>query len=221
MKIFHSSQQLHLSRQGLVGMRPTIPISQLVPWPLRTSRTSTSTTMLLPYSKWLGHKLKNGWKCLQDSSIKLILTAKNHNNSLTVAIAHTITMWLMGWLINSIWHNLTNTIVKVSWLIQTLVVFVTWLIKVNLLIWIRLSLSWLTTIVRLVTSLVLKMLQRNASSILKIVRLSLTILSARKRLIRVPMEIGVSFLISRMQISVLLHLTMRVPTLQVRMPLVM
>ena len=58
------------------------------------------------------------------------------------------------------WHNLTNTIAKVSWLTQTLAVFVTWLIKVNLLIWIRLSLSWLTTIVRLVTSLVLKMLQK-------------------------------------------------------------
>ena len=177
--------------------------------------------MLLPYSKWLGHKLKNGWKCLQDSSIKLILTVKNHSNSLTVAIAHTITMWLMGWLINSIWHNLTNMIAKVSWLTQTLVVFVTWLIKGNLLIWIRLSLSWLTTIVRLVTSLVLKMLQKNVSSILRIVRPSLTILLVRKRLIRVPMEIGVSSLISRMQISVLLHLTMRVPTLLVRMPLVM
>ena len=36
-----------------------------------------------------------------------------------------------------------------------------------------------------------------------------------------PMEIGVLFLILRMQISVLPHLTMHVPTLLVRMPLVM
>ena len=69
--------------------------------------------------------------------------------------------------------------------------------------------------------LVLKMLQKNASSILKIVRPSLTILLVRRQLTQLPMEIGVSSLILRMQISVLPHLTMRVPTFLVRMPLVM
>ena len=63
--------------------------------------------------------------------------------------------------------------------------------------------------------------QKNVSSILKIVRPSLTILSVRKRLIRVPMGIGVSFQTLQMRISVLPHRIMHVPTLLIRMLLVM